>query len=190
MNEGAVFLAVVVIAVLSYRYFAGPADGPGGSTRTDPRQGSSRGRQVTPAMVEVIQAMFPHLPPSSIAYDLSRTGSVEITTNNILSRNTLPPAPQDSPYHQLFPSPQAPQASSHSSPIVSTPNLIAKYQLSGRLAEEVPLEAVPPQDTKGKGKAPSQWSQSQSEREATFRRRRDDMILKARRKLEAEKAAK
>lgn len=35
--------------------------------------------------------MFPHLPPSSIAYDLSRTGSVEITTNNILARNSLPP---------------------------------------------------------------------------------------------------
>ena len=48
---GAVFLAVVVVAVLSYRYFAGPAEGPpGGSTRQDR---ATRGRQVTPAMVEV-----------------------------------------------------------------------------------------------------------------------------------------
>ena len=53
-NREAVFLAVVVIAVLSYRYFAGPADGPSGSSRSgEARQGSSRGRQVTPAMVEV-----------------------------------------------------------------------------------------------------------------------------------------
>ena len=96
---------VVVVAVLSYRYFAGPADGTSGSGSTATgRQGtSSTRRQVTPAMVEVIslntqlliyqviQAMFPNIPPSSIAYDLSRTGSVEITTNNILSRNSLPP---------------------------------------------------------------------------------------------------
>ena len=102
---GAVFLVVVVIAVLSYRFFAGPADGSQDrSQRQEPHQSTTRGRQVNPAMVEVyslllfseltcqvIQAMFPHLPPSSIAYDLSRTGSVEITTNNILSRNSLPP---------------------------------------------------------------------------------------------------
>jgi peptidoglycan/LPS O-acetylase OafA/YrhL len=101
---GAVFLLVVVIAVLSYRFFAGPADGPQDRAgHQEPNQSTTRGRQVTPAMVEVysfflfselmcqvIQAMFPHIPPSSIAYDLSRTGSVEITTNNILSRNSLP----------------------------------------------------------------------------------------------------
>ena len=54
--EGAVFLVVVVLAVLSYRYFAGPGDGPGegGSTRSDPRTTASRGRPVTPAMVEVL----------------------------------------------------------------------------------------------------------------------------------------
>ena len=99
------FLVVVVIAVLSYHFFASTGDAvPGAGPRTDSRQSSRR--QVTPAMVEVsvfshssssrvqvIQAMFPSLPPSSIAYDLSRTGSVEITTNNILSRNSLPPVP-------------------------------------------------------------------------------------------------
>ena len=37
--------------------------------------------------------MFPHIPPSSIAYDLSRTGSVEATTHNILAHNSLLPVP-------------------------------------------------------------------------------------------------
>lgn len=47
------FLAVVVVAVLSYRYFAGPGEGPSGSSRAEPRQPATRGRQVTQAMVEV-----------------------------------------------------------------------------------------------------------------------------------------
>jgi len=54
---GAVFLVVIVIAVLSYRFFAGPADGAGessGRTGTDPRPAAPRGREVTPAMVEVM----------------------------------------------------------------------------------------------------------------------------------------
>ena len=54
---GAVFLVVVVIAVLSYRLFAGPADGAGessGRMGTDPRPAAQRGRAVTPAMVEVM----------------------------------------------------------------------------------------------------------------------------------------
>lgn len=51
---------VVVVAVLSYRYFAGPADGTSGSgSAAGGRQGtSSTRRQVTPAMVEVISSKF------------------------------------------------------------------------------------------------------------------------------------
>jgi len=137
-------------------------------------------------MVEVIQAMFPHLPPSSIAYDLSRTGSIEITTNNILSRNTLPPAPTNSPYHQQFPSPAPPsQSSSSSTPVPSSskPDLISRYKLEPRLSEDIPVEPTPIND-KGKGKAPSQWSQSQMEREDNFKKRRDDMILRARKQMQ------
>jgi len=197
MNEGAVFLAIVVIAVFSYRFFAGPTDGisgggGAGSTSQAPRRAPPRGRQVTPSMVEVIQTMFPHLPPSSIAYDLSRTGSVEITTNNILARNSLPPAPADSPYHQLFPSPQPPSQSSSSSavPTTSKPDLITRYQLDARLSEEIPAEPELPPSDKGKGKASTSWSQSQAEREKNFKNKRDDMILRARRQMQAQAAAK
>ena len=49
---GAVFLVVVVVAVLSYRYFAGPGD-DAQTTGSAARASASRGRQVTPAMVEV-----------------------------------------------------------------------------------------------------------------------------------------
>jgi len=48
-----------VIAVLSYRFFAGPTDGisggAGGSASQAPRPAATRGgRQVTPGMVEVL----------------------------------------------------------------------------------------------------------------------------------------
>jgi len=52
--SGAVFLAVVVVAVLSYRYFAGPPEGPTGSNRNETRTTATRGRPVTPSMVEVL----------------------------------------------------------------------------------------------------------------------------------------
>jgi hypothetical protein len=50
---GAVFLVVVVIAVLSYHFFAsaGGDAAPGAGARAESRQSSRR--QVTPAMVEV-----------------------------------------------------------------------------------------------------------------------------------------
>lgn len=55
IRTGAVFLIVIVVAVLSYRYFAvsGDVGSPGEATRNPSRQNQTRGRQVTPAMVEV-----------------------------------------------------------------------------------------------------------------------------------------
>ena len=52
-----------------------------------------------------------------------------------------------------------------------------------RLKEEIPPEPTIPANDKGKGKAPSMWSQSASEREKNFKKRRDDMILRARHKM-------
>lgn len=158
------------------------------------------GRSILPFLFskltcQVIQAMFPHIPPSSIAHDLSRTGSVEITTNNILTRNSLPPvistkifswlkAPRNSPYHQQFPFTQAPASSSSSAPSASKPDLISRYNLEPRLSEDLPQEPVLQPNDKGKGKASSLWGQSPSDREDNFKKRRDDMILRARRQMQ------
>lgn len=68
--------------------------------------------------------------------------------------------------------------------MASKPDLISRYNLEPRLSDELPQEPILPSNDKGKGKAPSQWSQSQSERESNFKKRRDDMILRARRQLQ------
>jgi coupling of ubiquitin conjugation to ER degradation protein 1 len=75
-------------------------------------------------------------------------------------------------------------------PTSSKPDLITRYKLDSRLSEEIPPEpALPPTD-KGKGKAPLNWSQSKEEREQNFKKRRDDMILRARKQMEQQAAAK
>ena len=66
---------------------------------------------------------------------------------------------------------------------MSKPDLITRYNLEVRLEEEIPPEPKLPTNDKGKGKEPSLWSQSASERENNFKKRRDEMILRARRKM-------
>nr|CAG8602560.1 15415_t:CDS:2 [Entrophospora candida] len=48
-------------------------------------------RHVTPEMIETVHSMFPDIPTAAIKYDLQKTGSVEVTCENILRNNsTLP----------------------------------------------------------------------------------------------------
>lgn len=60
------------------------------------------------------------------------------------------------------------------------PDLITRYNLKDKLDTASQEE----QDTKGKG-----WSSNRDERQASLQRRRDEMILAARRKMEAKLAA-
>ncbi|KAI8873591.1 hypothetical protein GQ42DRAFT_102842, partial [Ramicandelaber brevisporus] len=51
---------------------------------------------VRPHMVQSVLQMFPQLPEEAVRYDLARTGSVEITSDNILRNDgTLPMPPPD-----------------------------------------------------------------------------------------------
>src|SRR6185369_8060321 len=40
--------------------------------------------------VETVCAMFPNIPPAAIQFDLQKTGSVEVTCDNILRDGGLP----------------------------------------------------------------------------------------------------
>jgi coupling of ubiquitin conjugation to ER degradation protein 1 len=65
------------------------------------------------------------------------------------------------------------------------PDLITRYNLSSKLsAEEAAATGGTAEDKKGKG-----WSTNRDERQASLQRRRDEMILAARRKMEAKLAA-
>ncbi|KAJ3070866.1 hypothetical protein HK102_006568, partial [Quaeritorhiza haematococci] len=46
--------------------------------------------RVSPDKVDTVLAMFPHFPRATIEADLARTGSVELTCENILSGALVP----------------------------------------------------------------------------------------------------
>ena len=69
----------------------------------------------------------------------------------------------------------------------STPDLITRYNLQDKLtAAPAEQEAATAQTTAKAGKA---WSTNKEERQSLLQKRRDEMILTARRKMEAKIAA-
>jgi coupling of ubiquitin conjugation to ER degradation protein 1 len=63
------------------------------------------------------------------------------------------------------------------------PDLITRYNLKDKL-DTAPADATQ-QDQKGRA-----WSSNRDERQASLQRRREEMVLAARRKMEAKLAAK
>lgn len=88
-----------------------------------------------------------------------------------------PPAP---------PAAQAPSqtTSAPADPKPAAPDLITRYHLQDKLASL----STETQETES-GKAAKGWSSSKEERQSLLQRRRDQMILEARRKMEAKIAA-
>jgi len=75
----------------------------------------------------------------------------------------------------------APTASSNTG-TVQTPDLITRYNLKSKIAEDAAAEEERVEEVKKKGQA---WSQNKAERQALLQRRREEMILKARRQMES-----
>ncbi|GKU00768.1 amfr protein [Fusarium langsethiae] len=171
-------LAILAISglVIRYMFFAAPSP---------PRPARSpeeflRSREIA---VERIQQMFPQADRRSILWDLQRNGgNIQTTTERILSGRL------DTPPVTFQPPPPPGQATTSGSAATAPrqpekpaqPDLITRYNLKSKL-DSVSQED---QDAKGKG-----WSSNKDERQASLQRRRDEMILAARRKMEAKLAA-
>ncbi|KAG8669211.1 hypothetical protein FPOAC2_08533 [Fusarium poae] len=160
-------LAILAISglVIRYMFFAAPS--PPRPARSP--EAFLRSREIA---VERIQQMFPQADRRSILWDLQRNGgNIQTTTERILSgRLDTPPV--------TFQPPPPPGQAATEKP--AQPDLITRYNLKSKL-DSVSQED---QDTKGKG-----WSSNKDERQASLQRRRDEMILAARRKMEAKLAA-
>lgn len=84
------------------------------------------------------------------------------------------------------PPPPGQSASAHGAPAARPaekalqPDLITRYNLK----DKITVESQANEDAKGKG-----WSSNRDERQASLQRRRDDMILAARKKMQAKMAA-
>ncbi|KAL7938141.1 ubiquitin system component cue domain-containing protein [Trichoderma chlorosporum] len=180
------FFAIVLLVsglIVRYLFFSGPRpDRPPARTAEQ----ILRSREVA---VQRIQQMFPQVERRSILWDLQRNGgNIQSTTERILAGRletppvTFQPPP---PRNQTPPSGSSgPATKQPEKP--SQPDLITRYNLKGKIGEGADAEEKPEGEVDKKGKG---WSSNRDERQTALQRRRDEMILAARRKMEAKIAA-
>ncbi|CAI6089908.1 hypothetical protein V2G26_006643 [Clonostachys chloroleuca] len=175
------FVVILVIFgfIIRYLFFnnGNAAARPGRS-----QEALARSREVA---VERIQQMFPQTDRRSILWDLQRNGgSIQVTTERILAGRldtppvTFQPPP---PPNQAPTSSNAGQSSTRQAAKPTQPDLITRYNLTNKIDG---ISETEENDKKGKG-----WSSNRDERQASLQRRREEMILAARRKMEAKIAA-
>ena len=171
-------LAVAIVGFLAIRwYMSKPATGNSGASRS-----GSSSRAIDPAKVEQVSAMFPQMDRRTIAWDLNRNGqNVSATTDRILSGRTLDNPPPSFQPNLPAPAAQGSQAAAASRPKPavggSNPDLITRYNLQSRVNSKG-KEAVQSDEQKRLA-----WSSDKAARAEGLRKRREEMVLAARRKM-------
>ncbi|KAJ8118232.1 hypothetical protein OPT61_g732 [Boeremia exigua] len=168
-------IVFAVVAFLVYRWYSSKPSANG------TRPAANRSVRINPTQIDTIAQMFPQLNRRDIAWDLQRNGgNAAATTERVLSGRSLDSAPAS------FQLPAAPTAAVPARPVAAAvkpthPDLITRYNLSSKLNRSAePAEETP------KAKA---WSADRSERQSNLQRKREEMILAARRKMEEKERA-
>ncbi|TKA22054.1 hypothetical protein B0A50_08433 [Salinomyces thailandicus] len=176
-------LAVAVVGFLAIRWWLSKPSGP----TQEPR--SQRPRTVDVVKVEQVAAMFPQLDRRTIAWDLQRNGqNVQATTERVLAGRSLDnPPPSFQPPNLASAGTQAPAvgvsgAASQQGKVggQAQQDLIARYNLQAKVSGKG-KEAVPSEEAQRQRSA---WSSDKAARADGLRRRREEMVLAARRKME------
>lgn len=136
--------------------------------------------------VNQVSAMFPQLDRRTIAWDLQRNGgSVAATTERVLTGRGLenpPPSFQPNiPADHPATSGTGSSTAGRGKALPSQPDLITRYNLQARVGGKG-KEPVPSEEQEQKRNA---WSSDKVSRAENLRRRREEMVLAARRKMEA-----
>ncbi|KAF2623664.1 hypothetical protein BU25DRAFT_400225 [Macroventuria anomochaeta] len=168
-------IVFAVVAFLVYRWYSSKPSANG------TRPAANRSVRINPAQIDTIAQMFPQLNRRDIAWDLQRNGgNAAATTERVLSGRSLDSAPASF---------QLPATSTAAAPIrpvaavakPSHPDLITRYNLSSKLSQT-------PEPTEEKPRAKA-WSADRNERQSNLQRKREEMILAARRKMEEKEKA-
>jgi coupling of ubiquitin conjugation to ER degradation protein 1 len=172
-------LAVALVGFFAIRWYLNkpPGSSPGSSTSSSNNAGASRNRAVDPAQIAQVSAMFPQLDARNIAWDLHRNGgNVAGTSERILSGRGLDAAPPS--FQPVLPAQVAvPAASQAANRTGGGVDLITRYGLQGRIGDKG-KEAVKSEEQKKVG-----WTSDKAARAEGLRRRREEMVLEARRKM-------
>ncbi|KAI8878984.1 hypothetical protein K501DRAFT_325759 [Backusella circina FSU 941] len=164
MNDSISILVAVFLILIALRWMLGGS--PSNQQQQNQRRAPARRvHRVTPQMIETVRAMFPDIPTAAIQADLQRTGSVETTVDNALRDGGLPLPP---------PTPSSP-SSNTGSPAGSSnrktpnhPSLIQRYRID---------------ETKDTVEPPKVWESSPDKRQEMLRKRKEYMVIQARKKL-------
>ncbi|KAI9025232.1 hypothetical protein CLU79DRAFT_744650 [Phycomyces nitens] len=163
MNDGVSIIVAVILILIAMRWMLGGSQ-PTNQSSGQRRPIARRQHRVTPQMVEMVLAMFPDIPQPAIIADLQRTGAVEATVDNALRNGGLPmPA-----NHSSSPAPGSSAATSARKSPVHT-NLIQRYNLDAKQTEEESL-----------AEPPKVWEVSADKRQEMLRKRKEFMVLQAR----------
>lgn len=167
-------IAVAVVGFLAIRWFMSKPSTPGSS--------SSRRNTIDMSKIEQVSSVFPQLDRRSIAWDLQRNGgNVEATTERVLGGRGLETPPPS--FQPNIPTPATTQNAggrTTSGRKANTPqqDLITRYNLQSRVSGKG-KEPVPSEEQKRNA-----WSADKNARADALKKRREDMILAARRKME------
>ncbi|KAI9843097.1 MAG: hypothetical protein M1838_002869 [Thelocarpon superellum] len=188
-------LAFMLISALAIRYFFfSPATSQ--SRNSSSSSAGAGGRRVDEAQVAQLQAMFPQLTRREIIWDLMRNGgSVPATTERVLTGRGLDMPPQSFQPPPPPPSARASTADAHTPPQQSQatpahPDLITRYGLREKIGLTSTAMATATDSAEMTPSKTSAWSQNKSERQMLLQRRREEMILDARRKLQEKEQAR
>ncbi|CEJ84660.1 hypothetical protein VHEMI03542 [[Torrubiella] hemipterigena] len=172
------FLAIIVLAIFAFRYFL---SSPAATTEQQiaaARRGQAANTRARELAALQIQQMLPQADTRTIMWNLQRQGGDSTRVIDLILAGRLE-APPITFQPVLQSTQQSTPAASRQPGKPSQPDLITRYNLKDKLESET--DAAAP-----KGKA---WSSSREEREASLQRRRDEMVLAARKKMEAKLAA-
>ncbi|KAF2847094.1 AMFR protein-like protein [Plenodomus tracheiphilus IPT5] len=177
INIPQVLVFLVVTFLVGRWYLSKPA---GESTRAASTRATPR---INPEHIDQVAQMFPQLSRRDIAWDLQRNGgNMAATTERALSGRGLDSAPASF----NVPEPRAAATPARATPTVQKPthpDLITRYNLTSKISQA--SESVEAEQPKAKS-----WSADRNERQANLQRRREEMILAARRKLEQQEKGK
>ncbi|QDS67560.1 hypothetical protein FKW77_003192 [Venturia effusa] len=176
-------LVFLVVGLLILRWFFASSTSAASGARNSP---TAHGSRVNPAHVEQLMAMFPQLERRTVIWELQRNGgNVNRIAETVLGggRLSIPPPTFQPPMPQSVTSAASRPASR---PTPTHPDLITKYNLASKLAAgstTTSSEPDPGISTPNQRKQAA-WSTDKSQRQASLQKKKEEMILKARRAME------
>ncbi|KAI9719346.1 MAG: hypothetical protein M1828_006247 [Chrysothrix sp. TS-e1954] len=190
-----------VLLFFTVGYFYKSSSASTSSSAYPSASGARQRRPVPWDEIETIITMFPQVQARDVEYDLLRNGgSVQATSETVLRQGSLSSAPSNfraqTPPNAVSSTTSTSSRGSPQQPQSKYADLITRYNLSSKVAKgkgkEVSASSNSDDSRIQTAEAQRQkggWSSSKTERQDLLKRRREEMVLQARRRMEEKGSA-